>query len=652
MSSDPTASAPEDPDPAHRPERGGWPRITVVTPSYQQGRFLEATMDSVLDQGYPNLEYIVVDGGSTDGSLSLLHRYEERLAWWISEPDRGQAHAINKGFARGTGEILGWLNSDDLLLPGSLHRIANAFRRRPSTSAVAGLRRRIDVEGHAHGSWIRDLPTKAHLRHYCCLAQETVYWRRSVWEKLGPLDETLHYALDYEYWLRMVHNGFAFTWLPHYLGALREHPETKTALLKAVRRSDLKEVYRRYGLGRNEEEVLGGQGEYWPHRLALLDDLGRSAGARSPRFVSFILRQLANPRGRNLLTIPYRHFRVLRPLGEKSRSRMTAMAKAVWRTLVRRPVGDRKDPYLLRSDPLSRSRLDQGEWSQDLESLGPPDTIRVGAGWHWVEHSPEHVYRWAENDAEIVVLRPSGRLSKLLIDLETGPALDWQPFDLTVLDEEDAVLLTKRIESRETLALSLPLEAGPDARIFRLRVAAHGGPASPTDWRILRFRATRIRWAEEDDRHDLPLALGQAAEIVLDPGDIVPTAPVEALLDGSASDPADLRTPGLFLGRGWLRRDKETGCRSAVSGAELLISNGGGRELIVELNGASPHGTAAPNQWLLESNLHDRIEGRSGGKDKAVHFVLPESLPANHLLRLTFAPEIELSPPVASLRLD
>src|SRR5579862_8824120 len=106
-----------------------WPRITVVTPSFQQGRFLEETIRSVLGQGYPNLDYIVIDGGSTDQSVEIIQKYAAQLSYWVSEPDHGQANAVNKGFQRSTGEILGWLNSDDLLLPGALFTIGRAFAR-------------------------------------------------------------------------------------------------------------------------------------------------------------------------------------------------------------------------------------------------------------------------------------------------------------------------------------------------------------------------------------------------------------------------------------------------------------------------------------------------------------------------------------------
>lgn len=181
------------------------PRITVVTPSYNQGRYLEATIRSVLLQDYPNLEYIVLDGGSTDGSTKILERYGSRLAYWQSEPDRGQAHAINLGMQRATGQILCWLNSDDLLLPGALRRVATALSDAREPAWVVGacgivgagdqapaVLRRSEVSFETLFDW-----------HNQWIAQQAVFWTRALWERAGPLDETLHYAMDVDLWFRM-----------------------------------------------------------------------------------------------------------------------------------------------------------------------------------------------------------------------------------------------------------------------------------------------------------------------------------------------------------------------------------------------------------------------------------------------------------------
>jgi len=226
-----------------------WPRISIVTPSYNQGPYLEETIRSVLLQGYPDLEYFIMDGGSTDGSRAILERYSSFLSGWVSERDQGQTDAINKGFARSTGAIMGWLNSDDILLPGALKRIASAFLRDPATNVVCGLRRLIDAETHFVSNWITQLPVKYVLERVSVVAQETTYWRREVYEKIGPLDISYRFAMDYEYWQRMLAAGYRFRFIPQFLGGFRKHEESKTSTLTLVRNQELERIYAKY-LGR------------------------------------------------------------------------------------------------------------------------------------------------------------------------------------------------------------------------------------------------------------------------------------------------------------------------------------------------------------------------------------------------------------------
>ncbi|CAG1012937.1 MAG: glycosyltransferase [Anaerolinea sp.] len=230
------------------------PTITVVTPSYNQGRFLEQTIRSVLDQGYPNLEYMVIDGGSKDQSLAIIHRYADRLSYWVSEPDQGQASAINKGFARATGEIMGWLNSDDLLAPGALWQIGQVFQRHPEVKIVCALRRLINADGAYLRDYITEMPVPFVLKRMCVVAQETTYWRREVYEQLGGLDESYHFAMDYEYWQRMLKAGFTFTQIPQFWGIMRRHEHSKTATLSEVFTGDLKRIFQQY-LGRPLEKT-------------------------------------------------------------------------------------------------------------------------------------------------------------------------------------------------------------------------------------------------------------------------------------------------------------------------------------------------------------------------------------------------------------
>jgi glycosyltransferase involved in cell wall biosynthesis len=183
--------------------REHWPRVSIVTPSYNQGAFIEETLRSVLLQGYPNLEYLVIDGGSTDETVDIIRRYAPHLTYWVTEPDRGQSHAINKGFARASGEILAWLNSDDTYTPGALHRAARAVVEHPNAAGVYGdaYVRDLDV-GIVSYRHSRPIDAIALVRLGCVIPQPTVFLRRQVLARVGPVDEGLHFALDYDLWLR------------------------------------------------------------------------------------------------------------------------------------------------------------------------------------------------------------------------------------------------------------------------------------------------------------------------------------------------------------------------------------------------------------------------------------------------------------------
>lgn len=183
------------------------PKISIVTPSFNQGAFLEKTIDSVLSQGYPNLEYILIDGGSTDDSLDIIRKYAPHLDYWVSEKDRGQSHAINKGFARATGEIMSWLNSDDYLEPDALNTVASYAAAHPDAGAFVGTGRKITVGGEI--TYLKK-PGELTFERFCQwleggnFMQPSCFFRRSAWEAAGPLDENIHIALDVDLWLRMV----------------------------------------------------------------------------------------------------------------------------------------------------------------------------------------------------------------------------------------------------------------------------------------------------------------------------------------------------------------------------------------------------------------------------------------------------------------
>jgi glycosyltransferase involved in cell wall biosynthesis len=184
-----------------------WPKISVITPSYNQGKFLEQTIRSVLLQGYPNLEYIIIDGGSSDESVNIIKRYEQFLTFWVSERDRGQSHAINKGFARSTGEIMCWLNSDDFYLPGTLLTVAENLTGKTPAGAVVGHCIQVYEDGRPPYRGTGQYSGLERLLQFWKgyqMHQPSIFWKREVFEKVGYLDESHHYIMDFDYWVRMA----------------------------------------------------------------------------------------------------------------------------------------------------------------------------------------------------------------------------------------------------------------------------------------------------------------------------------------------------------------------------------------------------------------------------------------------------------------
>jgi carbamoyltransferase len=206
-----------------------YPRISIVVPSYNQGHFIGKTLESVVKQHYPNLELIVVDGGSSDKTVEVIREYANHIKWWVSEPDDGQANAINKGMLPATGEILAWLNSDDCLMPGALFRVAEQFMASKGTEVVYGHRVLINETGEDVGKWVMPGHSKFILTYADFIPQETMFWRADLWQKVGGrLDETFRFAMDWELIRRFIDADANFKLIPAFLGQFRMHEMQKT----------------------------------------------------------------------------------------------------------------------------------------------------------------------------------------------------------------------------------------------------------------------------------------------------------------------------------------------------------------------------------------------------------------------------------------
>jgi GT2 family glycosyltransferase len=245
------------------------PLVSIVTPSFNQARYLEETLRSVLDQDYPNLEYIVVDGASTDGSVEIIRKYADKLAWWVSEQDSGQAEAINKGFSHATGEIVAWLNSDDYYLPGAISAAVSAFEENPDVVLIYADMLAVDERGETINALRYEQMDLEDLLCFQIIGQPAVFFRREALEGAGKLDPSYHFLLDHHLWLRIALHGrilyVAQTW-----AAARYHAEAKNRARAAE-------------FGHEAFRILDWAQRTQPELASILDKIKRRARASAHR---------------------------------------------------------------------------------------------------------------------------------------------------------------------------------------------------------------------------------------------------------------------------------------------------------------------------------------------------------------------------------
>jgi len=206
------------------------PIVSIVTPSFNQARYLEATIRSVLSQDYARIEYMIVDGGSSDGTVDILKEYGGKLAWWVSEKDKGQTDAINKGFARAKGEVLAWLNSDDTYEPGAVSAAVRYLQEHPKVGMVYGDCNFINETGRVIGKFSSAQTSYRLLRQgYSHIPQQTMFFRAELWKQVGPLDRSFYFAMDYDLWTRIAARS-EIKYVPQTWANFRLHTSGKTIL--------------------------------------------------------------------------------------------------------------------------------------------------------------------------------------------------------------------------------------------------------------------------------------------------------------------------------------------------------------------------------------------------------------------------------------
>lgn len=216
--------------------------ISIVTPSFNQGDYLEETIRSVLEQDYSNLEYIVMDGGSADHSVDVIRKYADRIAFWVSEPDGGQSDALRKGFSRAAGEIFGWLNSDDTLKKGTLEKVGEYFQRHPGIDLVYGNVGIVDARGRDMYTSYPMLDIRVLTYENPFIPQQAMFWRRDLYDRVGGVNPKLRFAMDFELTIRFLLGGAKVGKIPEVLASFRIHPGSKSSTIRNIMQAEIEET--------------------------------------------------------------------------------------------------------------------------------------------------------------------------------------------------------------------------------------------------------------------------------------------------------------------------------------------------------------------------------------------------------------------------
>lgn len=243
------------------------PRISVITPSYNQAQYLEETIQSVLGQFYPSLEFLVLDGGSTDGSVDIIRSYDDRITRWVSEKDNGQADAINRGLQQATGDILCWLNSDDCYLPGALDQAAQLLDPSKEQMVLGNCFHFVHDAARGWGSDVARYYREFDLRLRDYIIQPSTFWTRKAWERVGPLDGSLNYTFDWDWFIRAQRSMVEFIPCNRYLSMYRIHEQHKSGTGGLGRLNEIADIYRRYAGERYARLLLRYNGNTKPLRL-------------------------------------------------------------------------------------------------------------------------------------------------------------------------------------------------------------------------------------------------------------------------------------------------------------------------------------------------------------------------------------------------